>query len=36
MVDLKGEMVAQVHGESAVRNLPRVIDEALARAPKSG
>jgi peroxiredoxin len=36
VVDLNGEMVVQVHGESTVRNLPRVIDEALARAPKSG
>lgn len=35
VVDLNGEMVAQLHGESTVRTLPRVIDEALARAPKS-
>jgi peroxiredoxin len=35
VVDLNGEMVAQIHGESAVRALPRIIDEALARAPKS-
>jgi thiol-disulfide isomerase/thioredoxin len=34
VVDLNGEMVAQLHGESAVSRLPRIIDGALARAPK--
>jgi peroxiredoxin len=35
VVDLKGEMVARIHGESAVNRLPRILDEALAQAPKS-
>ena len=34
VVDLKGEMVAQIHGESALSRLPRIIDSALAEAPK--
>jgi len=34
VVDFKGEMVAQIHGESAVSRLPRIIDSALAEAPK--
>jgi hypothetical protein len=36
VVDLKGEMVARIHGESAVSRLPRILDDALAQAPKSG
>lgn len=36
VVDLNGEMVARIHGESAVGRLPRIIDDALAKAPKSG
>jgi peroxiredoxin len=35
VVDLEGEMVARLHGESTVSRLPRVLDEALAQAPKS-
>lgn len=34
VVDLNGEMVAQIHGESVVSRLPRIIDSALAQAPK--
>ena len=36
VVDLNGEMVARIHGESAVSRLPRILDDALAQAPKSG
>jgi len=31
VVDKRGEMVARIHGESAVRRLPAILDEALAR-----
>ncbi|HBH02488.1 MAG: hypothetical protein A2W08_19145 [Candidatus Rokubacteria bacterium RBG_16_73_20] len=31
VVDLRGEMVARIHGASALRRLPRVLDETLAR-----
>jgi len=31
VVDQRGEMVARLHGASALRRLPRILDEALAR-----
>jgi peroxiredoxin len=31
VIDRKGEMVAQIRGESAVSRLPRILDELLAR-----
>jgi peroxiredoxin len=30
VIDGKGEMVARIHGESAVARLPRILDEVLA------
>ncbi|MGH7313551.1 MAG: TlpA family protein disulfide reductase [Candidatus Rokuibacteriota bacterium] len=33
VMDLKGELVAQIHGESAVGRLPKILDEALREAP---
>jgi peroxiredoxin len=29
VIDLRGEMVAQIHGASAVNKLPRILDETL-------
>ncbi len=29
VIDRRGEMVAQIHGESAVARLPRILDELL-------
>jgi len=34
VIDRKGEMVAQIHGESAVTRLPRILDELLKNDPK--
>ncbi len=34
VVDRRGEMVARIHGESAVTRLPRILDGLVARAPK--
>jgi hypothetical protein len=31
VIDRKGEMVARIHGESAVSRLPRLLDDLLAR-----
>lgn len=33
VVDRKGEMIARVHGASAVSRLPRILDAALAGQP---
>ena len=33
VVDLKGEMVARLRGESAMTKLPRILDQALRGAP---
>ena len=33
VIDQKGEMVAQIHGESAVTRLPRILDELLKKDP---
>jgi len=33
VIDRKGEMVAQIHGESVVRRLPRILDEVLKSDP---
>ena len=33
VVDRRGEMVARIHGESAVARLPRILDAALRPAP---
>ena len=33
VVDRQGEIVARLHGESAVTRLPRVLDEILKREP---
>ena len=36
VIDQKGEMVAQIHGEGAVSRLPRLLDDLLKEAsPKS-
>ncbi|PYN82110.1 MAG: hypothetical protein DMD96_07000 [Candidatus Rokuibacteriota bacterium] len=35
VIDQKGEMVAQIHGESAVARLPRILDELLKKNPPS-
>jgi peroxiredoxin len=34
VVDQKGEMVAQIKGQSAVTRLPRILDELLKNEPK--
>jgi thiol-disulfide isomerase/thioredoxin len=34
VIDRKGEMVAQIHGESAVTRLPRILDELLKNDPQ--
>lgn len=37
VIDRKGEMVARIHGQSAVARLPRILDELLAKeAPGAG
>jgi len=33
VVDRKGEMVAQIHGVSALNRLPKILDE-LVREPR--
>ena len=33
VMDLKGELVARLHGESALTRLPKILDEALREAP---
>ncbi len=33
VIDLKGELVAQIHGEGAMSRLPKILDEALRQAP---
>ncbi|HSF06745.1 MAG TPA: TlpA disulfide reductase family protein [Methylomirabilota bacterium] len=33
VMDLKGELVARLHGESALTRLPAILDEALREAP---
>jgi hypothetical protein len=33
VMDLKGKIVAQIQGESAVTRLPKILDEALREAP---
>ena len=34
VIDQKGEMVAQIKGESAITRLPRILDEILKKEPK--
>ncbi len=34
VIDRKGEMVARIHGESAVTRLPRILDEVLRQEGK--
>jgi peroxiredoxin len=34
VVDLRGEMVARIHGESALTRLPRILDGLLAKSAK--
>jgi len=34
VIDQKGEMVAQIHGQSAAARLPRILDELLKEAPQ--
>lgn len=34
VIDRKGEMVAQIRGESVVNRLPRILDDLLARPPR--
>ena len=34
VIDQKGEMVAQIKGESAVTRLPRILDDLLKKEPK--
>ncbi|PYN12486.1 MAG: hypothetical protein DME05_21495 [Candidatus Rokuibacteriota bacterium] len=34
VIDQKGEMVAQIHGQSAAARLPRILDELLKKEPK--
>ena len=36
VVDLRGEVVAQIHGESVVRRLPRLLDGLVANPPQDG
>src|SRR5256885_4593558 len=36
VVDRRGEMVARIHGESAVNRLPRILDGLVGRAPRAG
>jgi cytochrome c biogenesis protein CcmG, thiol:disulfide interchange protein DsbE len=36
VVDLRGEVVAQIHGESAVRRLPRLLDGLVANPVRAG
>lgn len=33
VIDLKGELVAKIHGEGAMSQLPKILDEALSQAP---
>jgi peroxiredoxin len=35
VVDRRGEMVAQIHGESVVRRLPRLLDGLLGSPPRA-
>jgi peroxiredoxin len=35
VIDRKGEMVEQIHGESVVGRLPRILDELLKKDPQS-
>ena len=34
VIDQKGEMVSQLHGEAAVAKLPRILDELLKKSPQ--
>ena len=36
VVDRRGEMVARIHGESAVNRLPRILDDLVGRSPRAG
>ena len=36
VVDRGGEMVARLHGESAVNRLPRILDGLVGRLPRAG
>ena len=36
VVDRRGEMVARIHGESAVTRLPRILDGLVGRPPRAG
>jgi peroxiredoxin len=33
VMDLKGDLVAKIHGEGAMNQLPKILDEALREAP---
>jgi protein-disulfide isomerase len=33
VMDLKGDLRAQIHGEGAMSQLPKILDEALREAP---
>jgi peroxiredoxin len=33
VMDLKGDLVAQIHGEGAMSQLPKILDDALREAP---
>ena len=35
VIDRKGDMVEQIHGESVVGRLPRILDELLKKDPQS-
>src|SRR5206468_12984022 len=34
VIDRRGEMVAQIHGASAVTRLPKILDDLLKETPK--
>ncbi len=36
VIDRRGEMVARIHGESAVNRLPRILDGLVGRLPRAG
>jgi peroxiredoxin len=36
VIDRKGEMVARLHGRSAVSRLPRILDDLLRTEPRTG
>jgi hypothetical protein len=34
VIDQKGEMVAQIHGQGAVARLPKILDDLLKEPPQ--